>query len=299
MELMMAEATKARKVKQERQAQERKKMDKSFGEGMDFKEAFSKKKKKNVPIEIDSDSEDDADEDDIVELGADGFDISDPKAEQKELPLDHPDMQQGVSLKEEGNALFKQKQYAAATRKYEQALKALPDGTPASLKASVNGNAATCQFHLGNHERAVAHANSALRFDRRYVKALYRRGLAHAGMGDLDQALADLRRALRYEPKNKLVHKAAAQVLRDTKQQKQKQKLQKQKAAAMPTITRKPGAASHQERLRLDEVQEAMRGQNGAAAADFLKAKQQEWHTPDLMERMASNPRIVAGMKNP
>lgn len=48
-ELMMAEGNKARQAKQDRQAEERKKMDKSFGEGMNLKEAFKKKpKKKNA-----------------------------------------------------------------------------------------------------------------------------------------------------------------------------------------------------------------------------------------------------------
>lgn len=230
---------------------------------------------------IESDSEDDVD--DIVELGADGFDISEPK-QHKELDMDDPSMKAGLLLKEEGNGKFKAKEYAAAIQKYQEALEKLPEGAPASVKASVHGNAATCQFYLQQFDKAVAFANSSLRFDKKYVKALYRRGLSHQALGAFDQASKDLRKALKYDPENKQTRRAIQQLKRQIKEKE------------MPTITKK-ASLSKADRLRLSEVQEAMNGTQ--PAADFLKEKQGEWHTPDLMERLSKNPRIVAGMKNP
>ena len=168
MELMMAEANKARQAKQERQARERKQMDKSFGTGMNLKEAFKKKPKKKTAIVIESDSESEEDgDDDIVELGADGFDISDAPEPQEELPLEHPDLKEGLSMKEEGNSYFKNKEFAAAIMKYQCALKAWPENAPASLKSSVHGNAATCAYYRKEYERSIQYANSALNLDKK------------------------------------------------------------------------------------------------------------------------------------
>lgn len=285
-EIMMAEANKARQAKQEKQAKERKQMDKSFGTGMNLKEAFKKnpKKKKEIVIEFDDDDSSEEEEEDVVELGAEGFDISDTPEPQEELPLDHPDLKEGITLKEEGNSYFKNKEYAAAIMKYKCALEAFPDNAPTSLKSSLFGNSATCAYYRKEYEKAIQYANSALNLDKKYAKALYRRGLAQQALGELDVALKDLKKALKLDLGNKTTQKAVQVCMRKIKEKE------------MPTITKK-ATSSKEDGLRLEEVQEAMRG--AKPATDFLKEKQNEWSTPELMEKMRSNPRIVAGMKNP
>lgn len=148
----------------------------------------------------------------------------------------------------------------------------------------MHGNAATCAYYRKEYERSIQYANSALNLDKKYVKALYRRGLSQQALGELDHALKDLKKALKYDRDNKTTQKAVQLCMRKIKEKE------------MPTITKKK-TVSKEDALRLDEVQAAM--QDSKPATDFLKEKQSEWSTPELMERMGKNPRIVAGMKNP
>mmetsp|Transcript_15915 Transcript_15915/g.22671 ORF Transcript_15915/g.22671 Transcript_15915/m.22671 type:complete len:262 (+) Transcript_15915:483-1268(+) len=48
--------------------------------------------------------------------------------------------------------------------------------------------------------------------------------------------------------------------------------------------------------LVLNEVQEAMKNNN---PSDLLSTKTEQWATPDLMQRISQNPRLMAGMSNP
>jgi tetratricopeptide (TPR) repeat protein len=277
-ELMMAEGTKAKEAKQKRLAKERKEMDQTFGAGMDLKKAFAKKPKKKkakpkaapAPKPVDSEDE----EEDVVELGVNGFDLT-AQDQVEEIALDAPELAGSIKKKEEGNKCFVAKDFEQAIRLYQTCLDEMPANAPKSLKSSVYGNRATCHFHLKQYEKAVTAATSALSYDKKYVKALYRRGLAYQSLGQLEQAAKDLEKTIRLDPNNKLARKALQKI---------------KNPQSMPTITKKDAAKKS---LHLPEVHEAMK----SPAIDELKKG--AWATPDLMQKMATNPRIQAGMRNP
>ena len=64
----------------------------------------------------------------------------------------------------------------------------------------------------------------------------------------------------------------------------------------VPTLRPKAGGAGKADRLRLREVQEAMRD---ASLERLAAATAGEWADDSLMDRVAQNPRLAAGMRNP
>ncbi|RYG66647.1 hypothetical protein EON64_09310, partial [archaeon] len=112
-------------------------------------------------------------------------------------------MAAAANLKEEGNERFKKNDCAAAKMSYEDALHelreykeahvlaALPDPIKkdlTSLLVSIYGNLAMVCLKQENWAKALSHAGSALRLDGGHVKCLYRRGVAHRWVGELDEA---------------------------------------------------------------------------------------------------------------
>jgi hypothetical protein len=65
----------------------------------------------------------------------------------------------------------------------------------------------------------------------------------------------------------------------------------------VPTIAPKSGSASEQSPLVLSEVQDAMKAGPGATLAAHLESG--EWVTPDLQERITSNPKLASALQNP
>jgi tetratricopeptide (TPR) repeat protein len=275
-EMMMAEGNKAREAKQKRLANERKEADQTFGDGMDLKKAFAKKKKKAKPKKAPAPkpAEIEDEEEDVVELGVNGFDLT-AQDQVEEISLDAPELQGSIKKKEEGNKCFMSKDFEQAIRIYEICLEGMPANAPKSLKSSVYNNRATCHFHLKQYDKAVTSASSALSFDKKYVKALYRRGLSYQKLGQLEQATKDLKKTIRLDPNNKLARKTLHKI---------------QNPVAMPTISKNKEAKTS---LHLPEVQEALN------SPGINELKKGQWCTPDLMQKMAQNPRIQAGMRNP
>ena len=84
-------------------------------------------------------------------------------------------------------------------------------------------NMAACALRLSDCRCAVRYASRALRAQPENVKALYRRGQAHAELLDFDSALADLRHACGLEPRNRAVRTEFERVLKLEKQRKAKE----------------------------------------------------------------------------
>lgn len=112
-----------------------------------------------------------------------------------------------LAKKDQGNAIFKKKDYARAARRYEAALKLIPspDQDDASNQAMLPCylNAAACYLKLNKLETAKEKCNAALEIDAGSVKALYRRGCAFLELGSWDEAKADLKACLAIDSKNK------------------------------------------------------------------------------------------------
>ncbi len=130
------------------------------------------------------------------------------------------------TLKEEGNELYKQGDLLGAAKLYEQAVfkfahwyadmfatdeeRALVH----AVKLPCHLNLAACSVRLNNHDHAVTHCTQVLKHDGRNVKALYRRGASSMVLGNLDDALADLRAAAELAPKDRDVRRELSECLR-------------------------------------------------------------------------------------
>jgi len=106
-------------------------------------------------------------------------------------------------LKADGNALFGQKNYQAASEKYRQALGRLEQlmlrEKPGEeeweellkLKIPLLLNLAQCKLSLGDYYPAIEHCTEVLEHQPDNVKALYRRAKAHVGAWNPTEAKQD------------------------------------------------------------------------------------------------------------
>lgn len=111
-------------------------------------------------------------------------------------------------LKNEGNAHVKAERYSEALPKYSKALENLKDYSGAdvsALKLSLLNNSALCHLKTKHFGEALESCEEVLRLDARNFKALFRRGQAQAGMGNLSEAVLDVRQASTLQPSDKAI----------------------------------------------------------------------------------------------
>ena len=122
-----------------------------------------------------------------------------------------------LQYKETGVVLFKECRWVDAFRKFSKACKILITLEPipdlelqAKLESDINNlrlvlynNMAGCQLNYKNYEHVVSLCTKILNKESTNVKALYRRGVAHGNLKDLEKAVADLRTATTLEPHNR------------------------------------------------------------------------------------------------
>ncbi|XP_014218338.1 FK506-binding protein-like [Copidosoma floridanum] len=117
--------------------------------------------------------------------------------------------------KEKGVELFKANLHVDAFYKFSQACKILITLEPieeeglimkniTELKYILYNNMAECQLIRKNYEHVLTLCNKVLNKDTNNVKAIYRRGVAYAGLKNFEQASNDLKMVITLEPKNKL-----------------------------------------------------------------------------------------------
>ncbi|CAM9545471.1 unnamed protein product, partial [Phaeothamnion confervicola] len=111
-----------------------------------------------------------------------------------------------LSFKDRGNADVGKQDFSSAQRHYQRGLKlcnSLPGNDQAAgLAVSLNLNLSLASYKLGQHADAARAAAAVLAAEPANVKALYRRGVARAALGDLADARADLTAVVRADPKN-------------------------------------------------------------------------------------------------
>jgi len=122
-----------------------------------------------------------------------------------------------IKRKGEGNVLFQNGQYRAASKKYKRSLKTFEHEKEKDLEADKKKtlqndvrlpchlNLAACQLKLNKPAKAKTQAVKALEIDSRNVKALWRHGLALQDLGDWDAAKKCYDDALAIEPDNKTI----------------------------------------------------------------------------------------------
>lgn len=118
---------------------------------------------------------------------------------------------QASAFKLQGNEAFKHREYAQAAIHYTQAIEALPKGSEAEVEVFhvCLSNRAACFLKLGDHERALADAEKCVSASPKFVKGLFRKGLALKAMGRFPEAMKCLTEALELEPKNQQIKDAA------------------------------------------------------------------------------------------
>lgn len=116
------------------------------------------------------------------------------------------------TLREDGNALYKQGLHKEAAEKYASALGVLEglmlryrpgDEEYIDLERSkvpLLLNFAQCKYQLQDYYPVIEHTTEVLKKDPDNVKAYYRRAKAHEKVWNVDEAKADLQRAAELEP---------------------------------------------------------------------------------------------------
>ncbi|KAJ3587201.1 hypothetical protein NHX12_010799 [Muraenolepis orangiensis] len=139
-------------------------------------------------------------------------------------------------VKNIGNDFFKKQDWASAIKKYSKALRYLEVSgevleedeqlqtrlEPVALSCTLNK--AACQLKLCLWQEALDSCNQVLELDESNTKALFRRSQAWQGLKDLDQAMADLKKAQDIAPQDKAVAGEMRRVQIKVKEEKEAEK---------------------------------------------------------------------------
>ena len=128
------------------------------------------------------------------------------------------------SLRQRGNALYREGELFEAAKLYEQAVHKFADWYVEkfatdeerkmvhAVKLPSHSNLAACSWKLGNHQHCVVHCTQVLNVEPDNAKALYRRGVCYTALSEFDDAKADLRRAAEVSPSDQAVRRALAEL---------------------------------------------------------------------------------------
>jgi len=119
-----------------------------------------------------------------------------------------------VMLKNDGNAHIKGERYTEALAAYNRALdnmKPHAGDDVTTLRHSLLLNSALCYLKLREFQKAIDACEQALSNNSTSVKAIFRRGLARFELGQLSEALTDVKQASALSPEDKTV---AAELVR-------------------------------------------------------------------------------------
>mmetsp|Transcript_33766 Transcript_33766/g.61472 ORF Transcript_33766/g.61472 Transcript_33766/m.61472 type:complete len:583 (+) Transcript_33766:67-1815(+) len=118
----------------------------------------------------------------------------------------------GTARKEVGSNHFRTGRIQMALGRYKKVIEVFnytdnmkePNKTKAKdLKKACELNSASCQLKLKEYKEAEKHCNNVLKEEAMSVKALYRRAQAHIGLKNFMDSMADLKKLIEVDPKNR------------------------------------------------------------------------------------------------
>ena len=136
-------------------------------------------------------------------------------------------MSLALSMKNDGNDLFKSNSLAEARNTYREAFKIIEYDSGekfSELKISVLLNISLVSNKLKDYSEGVFAATQALDINEMHVKALFRRASSRQGLSQFEEAINDLNEALTFEPENKDVKSELTKVKEAISRQKTQEK---------------------------------------------------------------------------
>jgi tetratricopeptide (TPR) repeat protein len=127
------------------------------------------------------------------------------------------DETKAVSLKNQGNVHFKNKEYKKAIEFYNKSLMIKEDPI-------LYCNRSAAQFHLKKYEASELDASKAIILDQSYTKAYIRRAFARRELHNYEGSVQDFEKALQLDPNNKEAMRELEKVKKLLQEQRKKEK---------------------------------------------------------------------------
>ena len=110
--------------------------------------------------------------------------------------------------KELGNQLFKEKQFNKAKTHYIDGIQYLDtvkdqDEETKKLKVTCHQNLSVCHNFTGEYKETILQCTSAIELDSKASKAFYLRSIAHMKQQAFDEAMDDMKQAIKLNPQDK------------------------------------------------------------------------------------------------
>ena len=160
-----------------------------------------------------------------------------PKVEKQDeiMSLSHS-LSKANGYKDAGNSAFKRDEYVEAGKRYQEGITILDKFVKSAAENVINdevksalislhGNNSMVLIKLENWNAAIVSTTEVLKAEKSNIKALFRRGISYHKVGFLEESKADLTYLLELDIKNAAASKELAQVLKDIKSNKLREKV--------------------------------------------------------------------------